>query len=467
MTQVVTEAEGTAVALRRVVSVGRVSEVGDRDTRTVAHQWERVSEWAPANGSRVVAEHEEVNVSGRAPLAERPGLLAAVEMVEAGEADEIVCAYSDRAFANTRVRDEVVDRVEAAGGTVRALDVGVISNATASQWYAGTTATAAHELYRRLVGEKTVDSQRDCIAEGRPIMAHIPPGYRRGERVSIRGKARYGSLVVHEEEAALILAAFKLRAGGAPFRDVARYLEDNGLRRSTSAVARMLSNRVYLGEVSFTGSKRNLTKRDAHEAIVPVELFERVQRMSAPRGRYSKSERLLARQGILHCDSCGSRMAVNHSANGKHAYYRCSNRRTCEATANVKAEWVEDTVWDAAVVKWAKAKARRGVHTPEAELAAAEDRTAMALAMLEGLQESFNPLTATDTSRRKLAEAEAALLAAREDEERLAALAPTGRKRGVSPEDLTELADRRDFLRSVVRTVKVRRDGTLSLVEFF
>ena len=35
-------------------------------------------------------------MSGKLPLARRPGLLKAIEMVEAGEADHIVVAYFDR-----------------------------------------------------------------------------------------------------------------------------------------------------------------------------------------------------------------------------------------------------------------------------------------------------------------------------------------------------------------------------------
>ena len=41
----------------------------------------------------------EIDVSGRLPLSKRPGLLEAVEMVEAGQADHIVVAYFDRRCA--------------------------------------------------------------------------------------------------------------------------------------------------------------------------------------------------------------------------------------------------------------------------------------------------------------------------------------------------------------------------------
>ena len=42
----------------------------------------------------MVEAFEEIDVSGKVPLVRRPGLLRAIEMVEAGEADHIVVAYS-------------------------------------------------------------------------------------------------------------------------------------------------------------------------------------------------------------------------------------------------------------------------------------------------------------------------------------------------------------------------------------
>jgi hypothetical protein len=55
-------------------------------------------------------------VSGKLPLARRPGLSKAIEMVEAGEADQIVVACFDRLVRSLKVQLEVIERVEHAGG---------------------------------------------------------------------------------------------------------------------------------------------------------------------------------------------------------------------------------------------------------------------------------------------------------------------------------------------------------------
>ena len=74
-------------------------------------------------------------MSGGAPLAQRPGLRRAVEMVEAGQADVVVVAYFDRLVRSLAVQAEVVERVERAGGAILAVDVG-----------------AGHERHRRRSG---------------------------------------------------------------------------------------------------------------------------------------------------------------------------------------------------------------------------------------------------------------------------------------------------------------------------
>ena len=104
----------------------------------------------------------------------------------------------------------------------------------------------------------------------------------------------------------------------------------------------MLRSRMYLGEIHF-GELHNL---NAHEAIIKDRrLFERVQRRTVSRGRQAKSERLLARLGVLRCGTCGSRMVINSDSGS----YRCGDTSAdrCRRRAAVKADRVEAMVLDA------------------------------------------------------------------------------------------------------------------------
>ena len=108
----------------RDVVVVRVSEKGDREDEhfhSPEVQIEAARRWAKDRGERLVASPiPEIDVSGKLPLSRRPGLLAAIEMIEAGRADQLVVAYFDRLVRSLKVQLEVIERVEGGRGDLRA-----------------------------------------------------------------------------------------------------------------------------------------------------------------------------------------------------------------------------------------------------------------------------------------------------------------------------------------------------------
>ncbi len=163
--------------------------------------------------------------------------------------------------------------------------------------------------------------------------SRISPGYVRGED---------GVLVVERPKARTVVQAFKRRDRGASLVEIQAWLAENRIERSISGVASMLRSRMYLGEIHFG----ELHDTRAHEPIIKDRaLFERVQRRTVSRGRQAKSERLLARLGVLRCGTCASRMVINsYSGN-----YRCgdTSAKRCQRRAAVKADRVEEMVLDA------------------------------------------------------------------------------------------------------------------------
>jgi hypothetical protein len=98
---------------------------------------------------------------------------------------------------------------------------------------------------------------------------------------------------------------------------------------------------VVLGEIHFGKYKPNLT---AHAAIVDPDTWRRVQRVKVTRGRRAKSERLLARLGVLRCGTCGARMVVGTSNNSGYYLYRCPPNGDCKRRVTIAAEIVEKIV---------------------------------------------------------------------------------------------------------------------------
>jgi DNA invertase Pin-like site-specific DNA recombinase len=334
---------------RRAVGIVRVSRVGARNGEQFVspdEQAERIKAACASSGLDLVETLQELDVSGGAAIANRPGLSRAIELIEAKEAEVVVVAYFDRLARSLKVQAEVLERVERAGGEVLAVDVGQVSNGTAGQWLSGTLLGAVAEYHRRVTGERTAEAKRRAVERGVPPFPRIPPGYRRcvlPNAVDPRGAPKLGPLEIDPDTAPAVTEAFKLRAGGATIKQVHQHLREHGIERSWAGVQVLLGSRIYLGELR-SGA---LVNPDSHPPIVDAATWQAVQRMRSPRGRLPKSERLLARQGILRCASCGSRMVIGSSSWGARTYhsYRCNpTSGDCPRRVSISADLVERIV---------------------------------------------------------------------------------------------------------------------------
>jgi len=344
----------------RDVVVVRVSEKGDREDEhfhSPEVQIEAATRWASDRGERLVAAPiPEIDVSGKLPLSKRPGLLAAIEMIEAGRADQLVVAYFDRLVRSLKVQLEVIERVERAGGEIFALDHGKLTNGTAAQRLSTNMLGSVFQYFAEITGEKVTAAQARAVARGVYPHPKVPVGYVRGED---------GVLVVEPATARVVVQAFKRRDRGASLVEIQAWLAENGIERALSGVAWMLRSRRYLGEIHFG----ELHNPHAHEAIVKDRrLFERAQRRTFSHGRQAKSERLLARLGVLRCGTCASRMVINSDSGS----YRCgdTSANRCRRRAAVKADRVEALVLNAVRAYWATCdapSASRGQQIREAD----------------------------------------------------------------------------------------------------
>ena len=373
-----------------------------------AEQRQRIEAACARDGLELVDVVQELDVSGGAPLERRPGLGRAVQLVEAGEADVLVAAYFDRLVRSLRVQDELVSRIEQAGGQVLAVDVGQVTNGSAGQWLSSTMLGAVAEYARRVTSERTAGAKRRAVARGVPPFPNVPPGYRQRDD---------GSLEPHPEQAPIIAEAFRLRADGATVMEVREYLRQHGVERSLHGVQALLGSRILLGELHF-GESVNIA---SHPAIVDTSVWNAVQRMRVSRGRRAKSERLLARLGILRCATCGGRMVIGSTDQNakRHYFYRCSPVGDCPKRVTISADLVESVVVDAvrqalegvrgtATVADGTDEAERALERAEAELEAAV-RAFTGLEDVDAARERLLELRdARDRERDRLAELQAA-----------------------------------------------------------
>jgi site-specific DNA recombinase len=416
----------------------RVSRSSGEHAVSPSEQRERIEAECARRGFKLVAPpFEEIDVSGGASLEARPGLSRAVAMVEAGHADVIVVAYFDRLVRSLAVQHELADRVEQAGGRILAADLGEVRTDTASRWLNATTVGMVAEYHRRATSERTAEGKRQAVEDGIPPFPNLPPYLRRAGRVVKFDRGR----------AAVVREAARLRIDGATITEVRAYLRRKGIRRSYHGTQALLSSRMLLGELRFG----ELVNERAFPAVLDVETFQRLQRVRISRGRRAKSERLLARLGVLRCGTCGARMVVSTSQ-GQYALYRCPPVGDCSRRVTVSAALAERTIIEAVQELLAgiegNASVEGGVKEAAEELARRQDALDSAIRAFAGVEDEA-------ATRERLQELRAARDQARERHDELLAASAPAITVGVGDWDLLTLDERRALIRALIASASV------------
>lgn len=176
-------------------------------------------------------------------------------------------------------------------------------------------------------------------------------------------KNKEGTLVIVPEEAEIVKMIFRLYLEGYSCGKIKKHLEELGIKTTTgkeiwqeTVIDKMLRNEKYMGDallqktytVDFMTKKKVINKgivpqyyvEDDHEAIIPKELFYRVQEeimrrasmckaaVTRKKNQRSKYSSTYALTGIVLCGDCGwEYRRVTWSKKGKKkVVWRCTNR---------------------------------------------------------------------------------------------------------------------------------------------
>ena len=303
------------------------------------------SSWANARGVRLAPEIWEPGVSGSKHWSER-GIGKALKMIAAGEATGIIVEEQSRlSRENGLATAEMWDAFQAAGIRLVCINDGLDTANGDQELNFGLRALMAREQWKQYA-RRVEDAKRNAVARGIHISGTVPFGYERDPKTK--------RLVVRKGEDKIVRQLFKRRAKGESYGSLARWLNEvvpggaseKGLWLRPT-VARMLTNRVYLGEARQ--STRH-TKQGAHEALVDERTFTVVKALAAktePAIRH-EGESLLA--GIVRCGCCGYSLTRGRS-NKTYWVYRHRNAANqalpCEAPATAMCEALDAHVTEA------------------------------------------------------------------------------------------------------------------------
>ena len=143
--------------------------------------------------------------------------------------------------------------------------------------------------------------------------------------------------VIDEEKAPIVRQMFEMLANGHTYADIARHLNERGIKTSTGAqwnknsFQSIFSNRRYLGKYIYQGKETD----GGIPQIIDDNLFEEVQRVlakyaAAPSRGKAKVEYILSEK--LICGHCGNKITgISGTSHNKtiYNYYKCVGVSKC------------------------------------------------------------------------------------------------------------------------------------------
>ena len=202
------------------------------------------------------------------------------------------------------------------------------------------------EYYSADLSEKVIRGMTDNALKCKYNGGTLPIGYMIDEEQHFQ---------IDPLTAPFILGVFKKYDKGATMTELRDWLNECGIKNTRgqsmkyNSIQHMLTNRRYIGEFKY----RDVIVPDGIPAIVPQDLFDRVQRKLAqnkktPARNKAEVEYLLTTK--LFCGHCGAYMCgeSGKSRNGTvHHYYKCvsvkKKRTNCKKKA-VRKQWLEELV---------------------------------------------------------------------------------------------------------------------------
>jgi DNA invertase Pin-like site-specific DNA recombinase len=290
-------------------------------------QREGIRRFAPENDLELIGEYCDFHSGWRKSEA-RPEFQRLMADAAAGKFD-VVLVYHTSRFARNQVEARRYKQLlrERLGIRVISVTQPMGEDPTDPSAF---LAESIHEMFDEYYSVSLSFWTRSGLKKARQghLVGSLPWGYIRDLTTKLA--------VPDPERAPLVLALFERYATGQESdRTLAAWLNAKGARTARNrpfckdTVREMLCNAAYAGYVSGLRDKSRAI-RGLHEAIVPDDLFDRVQEVRSWRTKVVKpgrpSEEYLLRK-IIHCERCGARMHGCRSGREGMRRYQCSTRR--------------------------------------------------------------------------------------------------------------------------------------------
>ncbi|WP_309400030.1 recombinase family protein [Cerasicoccus maritimus] len=286
-------------------------------------------------GWRCLEEHfDDNNVSGG--TLERPALNRLMERIREGKVKVVVINRLDRISRSLVQFLELTEFFETHGASIVSVTQNFNTGDSIGKLLLHILISFA-EFERALIRERVTERMHAARRQGRFVGGRPVLGY------SI--KPGGGELIVDDLEAVRVCDMFALYLELASLKATVRECKQRGWKNkkwvtrqgkvmggndfSVNGLHKLLTNRLYLGEIAFQGE----VFPGKHEAIVDSELFDAVQAQLASTSLTEESRKrnrhAASLKGLLHCTACHAPFVHTYTQKQgrQYRYYTCRHKR--------------------------------------------------------------------------------------------------------------------------------------------
>ena len=303
----------------------------ERQILSIDAQRNELREYAAKQGLEIVFEFVE-SMTAKEPG--RPIFNDMLRRVEKGEAEALLAWHPDRLARNSVDGAKIIWLVDTGKLTALKFPAFWFEN-TPQGKFVLNMAFGQSKYYVDALSENVRRGMREKIRRG--VYPHRPPlGY--------LNEPRLRTIEVHEHKAPLVRRLFETYATGRHnFDQMTALAAEWGLLShqekplGRSMIPQILSDRFYIGFFRWRGDEYE----GKHAPLIPVDLFERVQRVLGDRGRGRYRTKVVPRElafmGLVRCGECGASVTAEQQKG--HHYYRCTKKLgPCGLTGYIREE---------------------------------------------------------------------------------------------------------------------------------
>ncbi len=317
----------------RVAAYVRVSSERQDVDLSISAQLRALREYALRNGHSVVREFVDEAETGR--TTERPAFREMISIARRGQKPfDVILVWKYSRFARSR-EDSIVYKAMLRKNGVQVVSITEPFDDTPTGRLLEAIIESLDEFYSDNLGEEVTRGMRESASRGFYLSSKPPYGFRK-TRVQDGNRERT-KLEIYPHQASIVASIFEDVLRGMGLSEIAKELNRKGIAGprgkgwGKTGLHTVLTNEIYAGTFVWgRNSKRGLDPVRVENACPPIintETFNNVKEQLRERAPIRLHPKRVASRfllsGIACCGSCGKALVGMDAKSGKFSYYIC------------------------------------------------------------------------------------------------------------------------------------------------